>query len=518
MRKQTAMAKPLSGFSQYTISLKTLSRICIAIFIVMMIPLLVVAFFNYPADDDFAYTVHASVAWLKTHSFLAVFKAIINRTIHQYMNAFGLFVHPIFNGLNTLIFGVEYYFLNNWYMMAIVCLSVGYLLKGVLCKVLFVGKSAFWIVYTAVMILLLQFMPSIGEGVYWHAGSNHTFSAMMLLVLLGILSRCHAEQSRMRAMWRAVCIVLCCACVGAVEYSTLLGGSVLLVLLTLWAHCSKSKAKRFCWLSVGALAVVIVIFAVAPGNAKRQAVVGTPLSPVYAIVVSILDSFDYAGQWTSPQLLAMMMLIVPTLWKPLKNSSFRFAHPFWAFVTAYGLFSAAFVPGVYTGYGYQAGRYMNVLYVYFLVMAVSSIIYFEGSLIRLLEKNKEKYGCQEAEVVRTIGERFSVLYLVLCIFFLALGGFANTIMNTSSLYAVKMLATGEAEQFYQGMKEREEYIRVTEAEEAKINSLPVQPYIFKVDRLYYQKSLAPLRYMKYYFESHYKADQQAQLIDNQTNE
>ena len=497
--------KPLAKCNQFALSQKQLALVMKVLFVLMLIPLLLVAFYNYPADDDFPYTIDASKAWLETHSLLAAAKAILQKTIYNYQNHFGLFMHPIYNGTNALIFGVEYYFLNSWYVLAMVCLSFGYLLKALIRDLLKADRHVFWIVYVASMILILQFMPCIGEGVYWHAGSNHTFSAMMLLVLIGMLIRTHFEQTRLRAIWRMICMVFCCACVGAVEYSTLLGGGVLLVLLTIWSFALKSKSKPYFVFSLCALAVVAVIFALSPGNAKRQAVVGDPMSPVQAIIISVLDSFDLAGQWLSPHFFAVMMLIVPVMWKPLKESSFRFAHPMLAFITGYGLFSAAIVPAIYSTYGYGAGRYMNVLFFYFLVMAVGSILYFEGSLIRYLEQHESEEHRALLKGFGKMGQRFTALYLILCIFFLAMGGFPTTIMNKSSISAIQTMVTGEAAQFRKEMAEREEYIRITDSDVVSVQPVSVRPYVFKDDKLPWQGIYGAVRYMKWYFEAHYDA-------------
>ena len=172
---------PLEKSSRAALTQKQLARIMMVLFFVMLIPLVLVAFYNYPADDDFPYTIGASLAWLETHSLPAVGKALIQKMLDCYQNSFGLFMHPLYIGSNALIFGVQYYFLNNWYVLAMVCLSIGYFLKGVIRKLLGASRDVFWIVYVSIMILVLQFMPCIGEGIYWHAGSNHTFSAMMLL-------------------------------------------------------------------------------------------------------------------------------------------------------------------------------------------------------------------------------------------------------------------------------------------------------------------------------------------------
>ena len=485
--------------SRLGLSQEQMAKVMAILFALMLIPLMAIAFYNYPADDDFPYTVDASAAWVQTRSIGAVLSAIIGKIVHSYQNSFGLFMHPLYNSTNALIFGIVGYFL------AMVCLSVGYLLKGVVRGLLNASRSAFWIVYAAVMILVLQFMPSIGEGVFWHSGSNHTFSAMMLFVLLGLLARCHFEQSRLRAAWRIACITFTCACAGAVEYSTMLGGTVLLVLLAVWAFRAGSRSWKYLIYTLCVMAVVIVIFSLSPGNAKRQSMVGEPINPVSAVMISVMDSFDLAGKWLSPQLFAMLMLIVPVMWKPLKESSFRFAHPLLMFITCYGLYSAALVPGVFSTYGYGTGRYMNVLYFYFLFVMVGSVLYFEGSLIRWLEK-------QEGELAQAFAKasfrRFSALYLVLCVFFLAMGGFAHTIMNTSSLSAAKSILNGEAAHFRAEMAEREEYIRVTDSDETAVDPIVIRPYVFKDDKLAWQGIYGRIRYQKRYYEVHYAAQHQ----------
>ena len=495
---------PLMKSNRWALSQEQLAKVLMVLFLVSLIPLIAIAFYNYPADDDFPYTVDASVAWVQTHSLGAVVNAIIGKMIRSYQNSFGLFMHPIYNATNALIFSIDLYFLNNWYVLAMVCLSIGYLLKGVVRGLLNASRSTFWIVYTAIMILVIQFMPCIGEGVFWHAGSNHTFSAMMLFVLLGLLARCHFEQSRIRKVWRIFCITFTCACAGAVEYSTLLGGTVLLVLLAVWAFKAKSPSMKYWIYTLCVMAVVIVIFSLSPGNAVRQSAVGEPMNPVSAIVVSVLDSFDLAGGWLSPQLFAMLMLIVPVMWKPLKESRFQFSHPLLMFITCYGLYSAALVPGVFSNYGYGAGRYMNVLYFYFLFMIIGSVLYFEGSFIRWLEKQE---GALAKEFAKANFTRFSALYLVLCVFFLAMGGFAHTIMNTSSLSAAKSLLNGEAAHFRAEMEERAEYIRITDSDETAVEPIVIRPYVFKDDKLAWQGIYGRIRYQKYYYETHYAAQQ-----------
>ena len=136
---------------------------------------------------------------------------------------------------------------------------------------------------------------------------------------------------------------------------------------------------------------------------------------------------------------------------------------------------------------------------------VGSVLYFEGSLIRWLEK-------QEGELAQAFAKasfrRFSALYLVLCVFFLAMGGFAHTIMNTSSLSAAKSILNGEAAHFRAEMAEREEYIRVTDSDETAVDPIVIRPYVFKDDKLAWQGIYGRIRYQKRYYEVHYAAQHQ----------
>lgn len=199
------------------------------------------------------------------------------------------------------------------------------------------------------------------------------------------------------------------------------------------------------------------------------------------------------------------MLILPVMWTPLKQSEYRFRHPLMTFVVLYGLFAAAIVPGVYTRSDYLAGRYYNILYIYFLILTIGSTLYAEGWLIRRLEKRNDSQAKHLMAATQLLGTRFSMVYLAVCIALTAFGGFAFTIMNTSSISASKSLITGEASRFQQDMLERQEYIRVTDSDVTAVQPLDGQPYVFKQDHLAFQGIYGRIRYMKMYFELFYNA-------------
>ena len=497
------MSKLFSWLGSLSLSRRTLARVMAGVFFLSLVPLVIIALYNYPADDDFGYALPGATAWLETGSLLQVAQAIVNKVIDTYYNWQGAFASSLHMALTPMIFDQNLYFLSNWAMLAMLCLSIGYLLKGVLRTLPGADRSVLWIVYPTICLLTIQFMPSISDGIYWHTGGVYTSTGIMTLLMLGLIFRSRQPQSKARSLWRGACLAVLGVLVGGGNYGAMLGAFVFILLLTVHAFICRDQSRFHCLVGLFALSAAMMVSVLAPGNSQRFAMGEEKLSIFTALVTSVLDSFDLFGELLTPQLLAALLIIIPVMWTPLKESSYRFRHPLMVFVLLYGLFSAAIVPGVYTQSDYLAGRYFNILYLYFLVLAIGSALYAEGWLIRRLERSQDKRAGHILCVANTMGTRFSVIYLSLCIALTAFGGFAFTIMNTSSVSATKSLVTGEAAKFQQDMLERQEYIRVTDSDVTAVKPLDGQPYVFKADHLAFQGIYGRIRYMKMYFELFY---------------
>lgn len=502
------MSKVFARLCETGVSRRALARVMMLLFFASLIPLVVIALYNYPADDDFGFVLPAATAWVQTGSLWEVARQIVQKTYDTYLTWQGDFVSTAIFSITPIIFDIRLYFLSNWFTLALVCLSAGYLLKGVLCLHLKADQDTFWIVYSAVMILVLQFMPAIGYSVFWHNGGVYTVTVCFLALLLGLLVRCAAPQSKARAIVRGVLASLCGFLLGGSFYGPMLGALVLLAMIALYAFQSRQRCR---WQGAAALVCLLAALAIsacAPGNAVRQGLNGAPMHPVKAVVRAVLESFDLAGSWMKPQLLAALMLIVPALWQPLRDSRFTFRRPIWVFVSLYGLFSAAIVPGVYTHAGFDTERYLNALYFYFLIFATGTAVYWEGALIRWLQSRKTGPAAPALQAAHTLGSRFTALLLALAILLTGFGAFDFTITNTSSLNAAKCLLNGDAARFREEMAERQEYIRVTDSDSVQVKPLDSQPYVFKYDRLPFQGIYGRVRYMKMYFELFYNAAQE----------
>ena len=78
------MSKVFSRLCSLSLSRRTLARVMAAVFFVSLIPLIVIAVYNYPADDDFNFVLPAADAWVRTGSLVEVVKAIWNKGVDTY--------------------------------------------------------------------------------------------------------------------------------------------------------------------------------------------------------------------------------------------------------------------------------------------------------------------------------------------------------------------------------------------------------------------------------------------------
>ena len=130
-------------------------------------------------------------AWAETGSLGAALKAIVDKTYITYRDWQGNFVSTFFFGLTPMWIDIDLYFISNWIILGIICLASAYCVKSAVQVLLGGSKTHFWICYALILMLILQWMPSIGDSVYWHNGGMYTVAAFTLVTLMGLLLRCN---------------------------------------------------------------------------------------------------------------------------------------------------------------------------------------------------------------------------------------------------------------------------------------------------------------------------------------
>ena len=66
------MSKVFSHLCSKSVSRRTLARLLAAVFFLSLIPLILIALYNYPADDDYCYALPGATAWVQTLSLIHI--------------------------------------------------------------------------------------------------------------------------------------------------------------------------------------------------------------------------------------------------------------------------------------------------------------------------------------------------------------------------------------------------------------------------------------------------------------
>mgnify|MGYP000859102546 CR=1 FL=1 len=471
----------------------------------MLLPLILIAFDAHPVHDDFVHTQSVTQAWTQTGSVWAAIRAAWEHTQYMYRTWQGTYVAMFFSALQPMAFSPRLLFLTPLLTLIGLCLSAAYFSRNLLRVTLRTDTSTCAVFFTVLMTLLLQFLPSAREVIYWPSGTPYTLSVIMIFVILGLLIKLHMQQQPHHFFLQAGLLFLCGVVLGGCPYPLALGGTLGLLFVVAWTFQTRSPAR---WASVSTLAgsgLALMLVVIAPGNHLRQEVIGQPMSAAKAVLQSIAECAEMTGKWFSPQLVASALLLVLLLAPILRSSPFRFRHPFLLMTLSFGCLAASFVPPIYaTGVeGYRVERVLCSLYMFYVPLMLLNLLYFTGYLIKRFENLGSLVDIHEQK-----GPTIAVM--ALSIVLMVWGLFANAIMASPSIGAAKSLLTGEAATYHQEMSLREKQIATSEsAEEARsaIHPLMSVPVVLPVDMLPYQKDGGLPGLMRSYFRMHMLADE-----------
>ncbi len=486
------------------LTLRVLMALSILALVCMLAPLVLIAFDAHPVHDDFPHTLTVAEAWLRTGSLWEVFKAAWARTALMYETWQGTFAAMFLSALQPMVFSPKLFFLTPLLTLAGLCLSAAYASKSLIQRTLHAGPPVFWVFYAALMAMLLQFLPSARELLYWHSGTPYTVSFTMLFLMLGLLLRFQEKSTKVHSLLRMLSLFGCGMVLGGCPYPLGLASAVGFGLLAMGCFRKRSPAR---WASIAAFAgtaIALGLVIMAPGNFVRQEAVGLQMSAVGAIIQSISECLEMTAKWFTPQWIAVALLLVPLLARPLKESPYGFEHPCLFLFFSFGVLAAAFVPPIYaTGVeGYRVERVLSSLYMLYVVIVFLNLLYWTGYAARRWER---PFSVMEAY------EKKGILasYCLLCCALFVWGLFSVAIMATPSISAAKSLLTGEADAYHQEMTLRENRIADSETPLDAVNAIQrfsVEPVVLPRDMLPYQKESGMPKMMYRYFHMHKLAE------------
>ncbi len=419
--------------------------LALAVLLLGMIPLGWLGRYNYPTGDDYYYGVEAHLVWQQTGSFTQAFAAACSGVADTYRDWQGTFSALLLMYLPPNIFSNTAYHLVTLVILLLLCGSIFYLLRPLVCRFL-PGTNGEWITISSILsFLCIQTVAFQSDSFYWYNGSMYyTGFFAVTLFFLGTLLRYLYNGKRILLLP----LLLFAIFLGGGNYVSLLPCMLLVVTVTFLLLLQKNKKAYVCGITSAVLLLSFAVSAMAPGNQVRQD--GMWKIPAWkAIAKSLLQGIRYTFAWTGLWWLLAALLLLPVFLRILREKNGKsFSHPILFTGYAYGLFCSMSCPLFYTMNSTGPGRAVAIVYYMFLLISFAVFVYWIGFVVRKLQMRQNA-----SEKKGVTGKLKIVRYVAMALLLLGIL-FTGLWQEVSAVKAVRVLADGEAAAYAAEYEER----------------------------------------------------------------
>ena len=365
-KKETAEVLKIGGWVLYLLSL---------------LPLLLLAFYDHPSADDINMGFAAHEAFLRTGNPLASLGEGLRMAWVDYCDWMGYFTSTALMSVPPSVFGESVYPAGPFILIAALTAATAFFLRQLLTGLAGMDKASSMAVTAVSLFLSVQALPAgmpRVEAFYWYcSGANYTLTYSLGLCFLGLLILCSLTERKKRLL-TALCCVLGFL-TGGGNYMTALSVTIVSVTACAWLWFRRKKLPSQCLPTVFLLAG-FAASCLAPGNQTREAIVEG-----YGAVKSILISLYYVPdlciwQWTRFEHILLLLFLAPIYWQAAGKSRLTFRYPLPVVVLAYGLAAANVTPPLYALANLDAGRLKALFYLQYVLLLVLTEGYLIGWL------------------------------------------------------------------------------------------------------------------------------------------
>ncbi len=440
----------------------------------ILLPLFIIAHFNYPCSDDFAYAGAIYTGVKNGIGFREIVKGCWETAVRFYHDWQGRYFDDIISafGIGTAI--PRYYFLGSWLTLVLFAGGCLGFVRTVTYKVCRWDSDISWI--TAVLMTAMQilYVPYPSEGFYWYVGATGYTMAYALLLLLGqMLILFYLEKDRSakktQIFFGAIAVILT-AMIGGSNYSTgLLTAEILMIACILML-----MQKKRCGFLMVILAEYLICFvkfnALSPGNNARMGNVES-LGVAGSIAASLKQGAVFIKEWFRLPVFLMLVVIFLLGTYQVAKMKFSFRFPGVVTVISFGLYCSMMTPPFFAGATWGPGRLINLVYFSYYFFLTGNLLYWAGWAGHRFERLRP--------VVR---KEVGVLPVLLC--FLALLLISLKIyglQSTSSSSALLSLVKGEATEYLKENESRWDIYTDDSVQNAEVEDFFVKPYVLYHD-------------------------------------
>lgn len=336
-------------------NMKNKKNIILILYLISLLPIFLLAHFNYMSGDDFGFGSYAHQGYLNG-GFLSMIKAVLVSVKDFYLNWQGTYSAIFMFSINPAFINENLYFFTTYFLVIFFIFSNYLFLNTILKK--YLDNYKIFIIFIISTFIQIQYVHNLNSSFYWYNGSvYYTFFYSLELILYALIYKYYFDN---KDILKYLIIVLSIFFVGGNFVSTL-NYLIILFLLCLYFVYKKQDFKFIVIL----LIVSTFFFGVsvfAPGNKVRQLYyISESVTPLKSILYSYKNAFMYFKLLNKGSIIFSIAIINYLL----KDFKVRLNLKLLIFLTfiIFSVYAALFTPPIYAmGIFNLWDRIINIIY------------------------------------------------------------------------------------------------------------------------------------------------------------
>lgn len=400
----------------------------------VLLPLFIIAHFNYPCADDFSDAAVLYRGIRDGNSLGSLIQGAWGEAVRYYKNWQGRYYDDFVACFGFGIAVPKFYFQGTYLVLILFVTSNISFFRTITHRVCKWDSGVSWILAMLITAIQILYVPYPSEAFFWYVGAATYTTANALLLFLGVaLIHFYTVDSYKKRMLSGAVSALLVFMIGGSNYATGLLTAELLVLALAGMVLKKKKCYFLSIITVEYLVCFVKFNALAPGNAARM---GTTegMGIIESIVASLRQGSVFLKEWFHLWVVLFLAVIFILGAHQVARMNFSFRLPGLVSIITFGLFSSMMTPAFFATASRGPGRFVNMVYFSYYFLLTGNLIYWTGWAAHKYEKFRLA-AMKEVKVLPVL-----LGYFVLMVVCLKINGLQST--NSSS--ALLSLVKGEA--------------------------------------------------------------------------
>ena len=433
--------------------------VCVAV----ISPVILIACYNRPCADDYAYTFMTHDALEQGAGFPGgLLKAALDTDIYYYNNWQGLYSSAFVMALTPSVFGEKYYAWGTYIILAAVFLPLFFCVRMALKSCGISGQAGLPALFLTVYLALC--MPSGTQGLFWYNGAVNYIPFTMLAVFNIVLTcSLYCQNRDVSYVVRLMAATVCSFVISGGNHVSAFANILMLAMLTVYF----APRRRFCGILplMSGLAGFFVMYS-APGTAVRQSVL-TKSSVGKTIWMCGFHAIDAVCSWMDLNYFVFLLICIPFVHRLTGKVAYRVKNRDFLilvcamFATVSGMFCAPY----YASSGFGTGRLVNAVWIVFTFFSLAGLA---AVVVYVRQHGYSDCVRMFAGHPGTDQKVWNLLFLSGCLLFFWNPGFSGTAIGRT---CARDMWEGRAKAFAEEMDLRIEAFRNPDLKEITVSPL-----------------------------------------------